>query len=120
MLKNPIEKSRVERLLPRLKGQDQRLADDISVLEICIDFAQVFLHIFGIVQPSKVLPDNSAAGFDIENREIRQNIVRPKLHNCPARSVLLVVPACIQLLLFGVVFTFSEFRKVNNRPERRI
>ena len=86
MLNNPIYKSRVERLLPRLKGQDQRLADDISVLEICIDFAQVFLHIFGIVQPSKVLPDNSAAGFDIENREIRQNIVRPKLHNCPARS----------------------------------
>ena len=74
MLNNPVYKSRVERLLPRLKGQDQRLADDISVLEICIDFAQVFLHIVRIVQLSKVLPDNSSAGFDIENREIRQNI----------------------------------------------
>ena len=74
MLNNPVYKSRVERLLPRLKGQDQRLADDMSVLEICIDFAQVFLHIVRIVQLSKVLPDNSFAGFDIEDREIRQNI----------------------------------------------
>lgn len=45
MLNNPIYECRIERLLPRLKGQDQRLADDISVLEICIDFAQVFLHL---------------------------------------------------------------------------
>ena len=74
MFDDIFNKYRVERLLLRLKSQDQRFADHISGPEIAVDLSQVALDICGIAHFPQVFPNYGFAGFDIEDCEIRKNI----------------------------------------------
>ena len=69
-----LDKNRIERLLLRLKSQDQRFSDYISGPEIAVDLSQVTLNIRGIAHFPQVLPNYGLAGFDIEDCKIRENV----------------------------------------------
>ena len=78
-----LDKNRIERLLLRLKSQDQRFSDYISGPEIAVDLSQVTLNIRGIAHFPQVLPNYGFAGSDIEDCKIRENVaIADQVESC--------------------------------------